>query len=730
MKISAIVISACMAAVSAMSVNAANGIEQYVFPANATKSPGKMTWLPDGNRYAALNPDKTCIISYDAKTGQPVDTMLNCRRTRETVLPQIEGFDIGPDGRYIMVYTDREAIYRRSFNASYYVYEVAHRVLKPLSPNCKSQRAPLWSPDGHMIAFTAADNNIYIAKLDYNTEVAVTTDGEPNKIINGVPDWVYEEEFDTTCSMAWAPDGLTLCYIKYNESRVPLYSFPLYEGTCNPMPQYALYPGAYTYKYPVAGEPNSVVSVHSYDVDNRKTKTITPSDPKIEYIPRIAYAYSPDRLLVTTLNRAQNRMEIYAVNPKSSVAKSLYVDESATGWIDPSAWEQIHLYPDFFVVTSERSGFNHLYQYNYAGARMRQITSGNYDVTDYYGYDSRRGLHFFQSTSASPLDRTCSSVDVKNKITVIGREKGTTALTFSPDMAWYTMSFSDINTPPVFTLCDAKSGKNVRTLCDNADMLRRYPDRGSREFFTFNSDGVQLNGSILKPTDFNPSKSYPVVMSQYSGPGSQEVLNRWSLNWDNYFTTQGYIVVSVDGRGTGGRGTEFKHSVYRRLGKLETIDQINAARHAAALPYVDAHRVGIYGWSFGGYEALMAATSGSESPYAAAVAIAPVTSWRYYDTVYTERYMLTPNENEDGYNEGAPVERAGQLSCPLLIMHGTADDNVHLMNTIQFVSALQAENKLCQMLLFPNMNHSIYGCGARSLVYGNMLQFFNTQMAK
>ena len=526
--------------------------------------------------------------------------------------------------------------------------------------------------------------------------------------------------------MTWAPDNLTLCYLKYNESNVPLYSFPLYQGTCDPMNQYALYPGAYTYKYPVAGEPNSIVTLHSYDVETRKTKNIELSDSRIEYIPRISYALTPERLVVTTLNRAQNRLEMYLVNPKSTVSKSLYVDEVADGWVDESAWEITRYYPDFFVVSSERSGYNHLYQYSYSGAMMRQITSGDYDVTAYYGYDNVQGAHYFQSTINGAINRTVSRLDAKGKLTTIGEAEGSSSAIFSPDMAFYTMSYSNITTPPVYTLNSSKGGM-LRVLEDNSDYLSRYPALPQREFFTMNSDGNTLNGMILKPVDFTPSRKYPVIMSQYSGPGSQEVLNRWRMDWDYYFVSQGYIVISVDGRGTGGRGKAFKDVVYRNLGHYETIDQVNAARYAANLPYVDGSRIGIYGWSYGGYEALMAA-SASDNPYKAAVAVAPVTDWRYYDTVYAERFMLTPRENEDGYNESAPINRVGDMNCRLLLMHGTADDNVHLMNTLQYVSALQSEGKICDMFLFPNMNHSIYGCNSRSVVYLKMLDFFNNNL--
>lgn len=715
-----LIFAALLPAVESEAANAGD-LSRYVYPENAISTPGMMTYLNDGKSYLQLADDGTRLVKYDIKTGDEIATVIDVASTRENKVKPIEGYILSPDESYIIIYQEKIPVYRRSFKAKYYVYEVRHNVLTPLSVEHPLQQSPLWSPDGRMISFMA-DNNIYIRKLDYNTEVAVTKDGEVNKIINGVPDWVYEEEFDTTCSMAWSPDNLTFCYLKYNETDVPLYSFPLYEGTCEPKPQYQLYPGSYSYKYPVAGERNSVVTLHSYDVDNRKTKDIPFNDSRIEYIPRIAYAGTSDRLVVTTLNRAQNRMEMYLVNPKSTVSKSLYVDENNSGWIDPVAWEGTRLYDDFFIVMSEKSGYNHLYQYSYSGAQMRQITSGDYDVTEYYGYEKATASHFYQSTMRGPLDRVVSRVDAKGKITPVGKENGTTSLICAPDMSYYTMVYNDVTTPSVFTLCTS-AGKQLRVLEDNREYLSRYGSLPVKEFFTINSDGYTLNASILKPADFNPSRKYPVIMSQYSGPGSQEVLNRWHMDWDYYFVTQGYIVITVDGRGTGGRGKEFKNIVYRNLGHYETIDQIAAAKYARSLSYVS--KVGIFGWSYGGYESLMAA---SQYGYDAAVAVAPVTDWRYYDSVYAERYMLTPRENEVGYQESAPISYVDRIMTPLLIMHGTADDNVHLMNTMQYVSALQSEDKVCDMLLFPNMNHSIYGCRARSLVYLNMLNFFNRNL--
>ncbi len=696
-------------------------LAQYVYPENVTARPDNLVYLPDGTSYAMLSEDGRRIVAYDIKTGKETSTLFDVSTAREVKLDAIDGFTISDNASKILVWCNSKPIYRRSSTAVHYVYECRSRLLRPLSANHSRQRSPIFSPDGRMVAFVAEDNNIYIYKWDYKTEVAVTTDGKINEVINGVPDWTYEEEFATTCSMAWAPDNLGFCYLKYNESHVPMYSFPLYEGSCNPQKQYALYPGAFTYKYPVAGERNSTVSLHSYDIETRKTKDIDLPWAEAEYIPRIAYTPSEDMLMVAVLNRNQNQLHFYAVNPKSTIAKSIYHEESKA-WIDPLTYENFHIGTDGFTVISAKSGYNQLYKYSFAGAMVKQLTSGNTDVTDYYGSDAK-GCHYYQTASPTPMDRTIYKIDAKGAISPVSKTAGTSSATFSPSCEYFVQSFSDVDTPPVFSLCNSQ-GKQLRVLEDNGEYKTRYSSVAKKEFFTFQSDGNTLNGFMIKPEGFSPSKKYPVIMYQYSGPGSQEVLNIWRMDWYYYFAKQGYLIVCVDGRGTGGRGRAFSDAVYCDLGHYETIDQINAARYVGSLPYADASRIGIFGWSYGGYETLMAA-SAENAPYAAAVAVAPVTDWRYYDTVYAERYMLTPQQNEDGYRTSAPINRAGSLKCPLLIMHGTADDNVHLLNTMQYVSALQAAGCLCDMWLFPNMNHSIMGCNARTMVYAKMLDYFN-----
>lgn len=727
MKKTIIAISLFAALFPAFSVSAANkavrDVVPYVFPENVASRPVGFTYLPDGQSYAMLSPDGKQVIKYDIKTGNQLEVLLDLSNARETSLDRIEGFSLSPDASKILVWTGASYIYRRSFRASYYTYEIRTRLLRPLSSKFSTQQAPVFSPNGRMVAFVAPDNNIYVKKLDYQTEVAVTEDGAYGKIINGVPDWVYEEEFQTVCSMAWAPDDLNLCFIKYNETDVPTYDMQRYNGACNPDEAAALYPVTWNYKYPVAGKPNSKVTLHSYDVETRKLKEITLPDRRIEYIPRIAYGPNPESLIVSTLNRDQNHFEIYRVNPKSTVAKSIY-NEDSKSWIDPVTYEDLWLGPESFVVNSWKSGYNQLYQYTYAGAEIKQLTSGNFDVTAYYGSDAA-GSHYYQVAAPTPMDRTVRRVDRKGVVTDVSPSSGTASAQFAPGCTYMTLTHSSVDHAPVYSI-NTSAGKQLRVLEDNASYMAKVGNKvAKREFFTMQSDGNTLNGFIIRSQ--NASQKSPCIMYQYSGPGSQEVLNRWQFDWMDAFAKAGYVVVCVDGRGTGGRGRDFCDVVYKNLGHYETIDQVAAARYAASLPYVDASRIGIFGWSYGGYETLMAATA-DDAPYAAAVAVAPVTDWRFYDSIYTERYMLTPQQNEDGYRRSAPLFRTSSLKCPLLIMYGTSDDNVHPANSIEFVSRLERQGDICDMLIFPNMNHSINGCNARSVVYGKMLDWFNKNL--
>ncbi|MCM1032220.1 MAG: S9 family peptidase [Odoribacter sp.] len=700
-------------ATAAMNVH---DIKPYVYPDNRPAAPKGFTYAPDGESYFLLSEDARRIERYDTRSGNLIDTLFNVERARETSIASIEGFTLSPDASKIIVWRDATPIYRRSFTAEYFVYEVRSRILSPLSKNKNRQQTPLFSPDSRMVAFVA-DNNIYVAKLDYHSEVAVTDDGSAGRVINGVPDWVYEEEFATSCSMTWAPDNLNLCYLKYNETDVPTYPMTRYDG---------LYPQVWTYKYPVAGEKNSTVTLHSYDVETRKTKDISLPDNRIEYIPNIGYGPNPETLVVATLNRDQSLCRIYKVNPKSTIAKEIYSEESDS-WILPATYEDLRLEPDKMVVTSWRDGNTKLYFYNYNGVETQSPATGDVDITAYYGTDTQGNI-YYQAAAPTPLDRTVKRLDRKGNVTTLSPSTGTGSASFAPGMKYAVMSYNSPSQPPVYTMVTVGNGKELRVIEDNASYATGALQRvAAREFFTMQSDGNTLNGYIVKPRDFSPSKKYPVVMYQYSGPGSQEVLNRWQLDWMDAYAAQGFVIICVDGRGTGGRGRDFCDIVYKNLGYYETIDQIAAARYASTLPYVDPSRIAIYGWSYGGYEALMCATA-NDAPYKAAVAIAPVTDWRFYDTVYAERYLQTPGQNDDGYNSSAPLKRAARLNCPLLIMYGTSDDNVHPENTIEFVNELEGCGKFCDMLLFPNKNHSIYGGNARAVVYLKMLDWLNINL--
>lgn len=729
LNIAVTVVTLCAGVANAANQGILPGLPAYESEKLRPQGPSPLLYMPDGESYIVLSDDHKRIISYETATGKETGTVLDVDKTRNNKLSSVEGFILSPDGRKLLVYCETKPIYRYSFYAKYFVYEIMHNVLTPLSTQHEWQRNPVFSPDGRIVAFVA-DNNIYLNKLDFGTESAVTTDGKINEIINGVPDWGYDEEFDMNCAMAWAPDNSTLCYLKFNETEVPMFTFPLYGGYCPEYSEYALYPGVYEYKYSLPGEKVSRVTLHSFDIDNRKTKDITLPGTDIEYIPRIYYSPSdPSRLLAVSLNRDQNRMELFAVNPKSTVCRQLLVEEPGA-WIIPESYEKIKLYDKSFVMMSPRSGYTHLYEYSYEGQLLRTLTSGNYDVTDYYGCDAT-GNHYYQSDVTGPLNRVVSRIDTKNKVTDLSPSSGVARGDFSPSCNYFVIDASSSTTPNSYTLYNSKL-KKLREMGDNTSVKTRYASVPVKEFIKVPSaaSGIELDAYLIKPSNFDPSRKYPLILWQYSGPGAQQVLDSWSIGWEQYAaSSEGYIIACVDPRGSGGRGYKFLTTGYKNLGEYETADQIAAGRYLASLPYVDASRVGIAGWSYGGYETLMA-LSVSDTPFKAGVAIAPVTSWRFYDAIYTERFMLTPSQNPDGYVRSAPVNLAPRINAPLLLMSGTADDNVHFTNTVEYIAQLQRNGKLCDMLIFPNKNHSIYGCNARDLVYSNMLNHFNTYFKK
>ena len=680
----------------------------------------------DGVHYYAATNGNTRIVKCEYRTGHEVDTLFDVKTARECDLKSFDGFSLSPDEKHLLIYADSEPIYRRSFKANYYTFEIRRNLLKPLSEGGKQQVA-VYSPNGRMVAFVR-DNNIYIKKLDYGTEVAVTRDGEQNKIINGAPDWVYEEEFAMTSTLQWSPDDATLAFVKFDESQVPLYSFQLYEGYCPALPEYRFYPGSFAYKYPVAGETNSQVSVFSYTVDTRALKKMNLPLTADSYIPRIQFTPDPNRLAVVSLNRTQNQMDIYTVNPKSGVSK-LLLRETDKAWIDEPILDNIAFYPDFFIIASCRSGYQHLYRYNYNGTLARQITRGEWNVSNFLGYDAQSGSYFYESNQEGALYKAIYKMNAKGVETKLSTLKGTNTAEFNPSCTYFINRYSSVDEPLVVTVCDAR-GKTLRTLEDNASLKALAAQSGlpQKEFFTCaNAAGDLMNGYILKPANFDPSKRYPVVMSQYSGPGSQSVLDDWKVDWEYYLANQGFIVACVDGRGTGGRSRAYETAVYMQLGQNETGDQVAGAENKVTLPHVDGNRIGIYGWSYGGYETLMAMSTGN-GIYRAGVAIAPVTDWRYYDTIYSERFMRTPQENGDGYRQSAPITHAANLKGSLLIVSGTADDNVHYLNTLQYSAALVEAGIQFDSQIYTNKDHHIRGCNTRHHLYTRVCNFFSDKL--
>ncbi len=689
--------------------------------------------LNDGERYSQLSTDAKQIVAYSFRTGEKSSVLMDVEQTKGKVkIDRIEGYIMSPDEKNILIQTQTQAIYRRSKTAVYYIYNIINRTLMPLSDG-GPQECPVWSPDGYMVAFVR-DNNIFLVKLLYNnSESQITKDGAHNKVINGKPDWVNEEEFVTNRSLTFTSDNSMLCWIRYDETNVPTFSFPWYKGMNPEKTEYLTYPGSYAYKYPMAGEENSKVSVHSFDIKSHQTRTLQVPLEEGGYIPRIFATSDAAKLAIITLNRHQDRMDIYMANPRSTEAR-LSVRDEVQNYIGENAYNQIIFYTGGFALTSERNGWNHIYQYDLNGTQKRQVTQGEGNaVTDFYGYDERTQTFYYAMTEG-PLRRAIYKTDGKGKTTKLSTQQGSNSAVFSATMKYYLNVYSNLQTPPVTSLCD-NSGHTLKTLIDNHELQERLASKelGTKEFFTFRtSNGTELNGFMVKPRDFTPSKAYPVILFQYSGPGSQQVLDSWQTGnmggclYEQYLAQEGFISVCVDGRGTGGRGAAFEKQTYLRLGQLEAQDQVETALYLSSLPYVDKSRIGIWGWSYGGYCTLMSMSEG-RPVFAAGVAVAPVTSYRYYDSVYTERFMRTPKENPEGYEDNA-ISRAGQLSGNLLICHGLADDNVHFRNTAEYAEALVQADKDFKMLTYTNRNHSIFGGNTRYHLFRQITQWFKQNM--
>ena len=679
--------------------------------------------MNDGEHYTMMVNGKA-IVKYSYKTGATVDTLFSIAKLKKSPIKEISGYEFSPNENKLLVYTHVKYRYRRTFTADYYVYDLKRNEIAPLSEG-GPEEVPLFSPDSRYIAF-ARENNLYLKKLDFNTESAITTDGQFGSIINGTPDWVYEEEFEKTRYFEFSPDSKMVAFVKFDETKVPEFSFPVYIDPAKAKDELTTYPGSYKFKYPKAGENNSRVSVCVYDDYYKAIKTMKLPDADQDfYIPRIKWTNSVDQLAIFRLNRNQNKLDMFLTNPKSTLSKLILRQEDKY-YVEYENIDFLRFASDnkTFIGVSEKSGYRHVYEYGINGTVIRQLTKGNWDVTDVYGFDEKKQVLYYQSAEVSPMQRDVYSVDLKGKKTRLTDGKGTHNAFFNSTMSLFVDNASSLEMPNVVSL-RTSSGSLARTIRDNAALASEFKalNLPKKEFFTFTtSENVKLNGWMLKPVNFDPNKKYPVLQVQYSGPNSQQVLDTWRIDWEYYLATLNYVVVCVDGRGTGARGSEFRKCTYQQLNILETKDQVETAKYLSQQSYVDKDRIGIWGWSYGGTMTLFSMTTG-EKVFKAGIAVAPVTDYRFYDTAYAERFMRRPQENFKGYDTSSALLRADKLQGNLLIVHGTADDNVHFQNTMLYIDKLVAADKQFEMQVYTDKNHSILGKQTRRHLYTRMSDF-------
>lgn len=674
------------------------------------KSVYGVNWMNNGQYYTSLSNTKSgsYIIKYNVTTGLAVDTLL----TPQGLTPKggtkplvVDDYQLSADEKKVLVSTQTQSIYRHSYVAEYYVYDLPNNTLAELSGGGKESYAT-FSPDGSKVAFVR-DNNLYFVDLTNNNQKRVTTTGKINEIIHGTTDWVYEEEFSFVKGFEWAPDGSKIAYYTFDERAVKEYNMQIWGP---------LYPIDYKFKYPKAGEANSTLAISVYHLNNEKSVKMDIGGETDIYIPRINWTENPDLLSIRRMNRLQNQLDLLHANANTGESKVILTEKSEA-YVDLEFIDDLTYLANnkHFIFSSERDGYKHIYLYDMNGKLIRQITKGNWEVSEFLGIDEKSDLVYFTSTEVSPLERHLFSINIQGKNKKRLTEKsGTHQIDFSPDFTYYLDYFSDANTPLVVSLHKAPSGKLIKVLESNKELQENIAQYGfnKKELFQFTtSQNVTLNGWMIKPDNFDPNKKYPVLMFVYGGPGHQTVKNSWDtrdLPWFQLLAQKGFIVVSVDNRGTGARGAQFRQLTYGNLGKLEVQDQIEGAKHLGSLPFVDKNLIGIYGWSYGGYMASLTMTLGAEY-FAAGIAGAPVTNWRFYDTIYTERYLKTPQENPQGYDAYSPINHVSKLKDPFLLIHGTGDDNVHFQNSVALQDALINAGKQFESFYYPNQSHGVRG---------------------
>ena len=685
--------------------------------------------MNDGIHYTTMEA-RSKIVKYSYKTGDEVEVLFDISKIDDAPISSFSAYEFSDDETKILLTTERKPIYRRSYTAEFYVWNSVTEELSELSDDGAQQLAT-FSPDGNYVAYVR-DNNIFIKNLKFGSTHQATNDGKFNEIINGAPDWVYEEEFGYNKAFWWSPDSKFLAYVRFDEKEVPEFSMPMYAGAAPTLEENKLYPGEYTFKYPKAGESNSTVEVYSYEVKTKIAIKVDIGEETNIYIPRLKWTPDANELAVMRLNRHQNQMDILYANPYTGDTRNFLTEKNdryiAENFLDAFTY----LDNGNFVIQSERDGWSHLYLYDKQGFEIAQLTEGDFDVTDFYGYDPDKELYYYQAAAESPLRREVYYVsedkEEKGKLSTL---EGTNRAVFSKNFKYFINYYSSAKVPAYITLHDNKDGEQIRFLQDNTVLKNtvKQMDIPQKEFFTFTtSEGIELNGWMLKPQGFNASQKYPVFMTQYSGPNSQSVTDSWGgIGWNEYLAQEGFLVVCVDPRGTGARGEDFRKVTYMQLGKYESDDQVEAAKYLTTLPYVDDQNISIFGWSYGGFMTLLTLEKGGDL-FKAGIAVAPVTSWRFYDTVYTERFMRTPEENPEGYDDNSPLSHAEDIKGNLLIVHGTADDNVHAQNTFEMTEKMVQAGVQFDMAMYTNRNHGIRGGNTSMHLYTKMVNFLKDNL--